>query len=550
MSFNKIPLGEAIKKKVSSISSKFPFNPKAFQNNPESADIQDNTFLRSSYSNQEAPNIDIEAFKEAIIEGDDGGKLSDFVKQKLIYEAGVDREGQLMLIFCACNLPDNRTTDYDRLLNLIMFRLDDFVENDYTLIFFAAETQHKPNLKWLFKAYRRLTRNPKFSKKVMWVKTLSDLAAEVPLDQINIPDQVYSHNYQLESKIKSPDFVHQRRFFGVPLETLMGENGEKGVPPVVLDVLDYMFSYTLEIPDLFRRNSSKPTVRKIISEYESLGRNSVAYALYDEYAASSVLKAWISELPQPLLPIQLYDLVKAIPLDKSEHEAAIYIRDIVLPAMSDPPCIAILLSVLVRLFCAVAENSDVNNMTPAKIAVAWAPTWVKSNQPGLDVEMVSVTRFNIATPVSDDESEQQNKNENQKPSNVITLIVLMIQFFDVIFLPTMENYSHQMSKNNKSTLDNLDQNANTVQSVSTNLPPAFPPRKNSNEPAVTKLANRNNEQAIYSNKSTDSIRQGSVFSDTGSDMLDHNTRDIVSNHQLTSADILERLKLEDTQKIE
>ncbi|PVU99092.1 hypothetical protein BB560_005558 [Smittium megazygosporum] len=567
MASNRNQTADSFKAKVSLLGSKLPFKRRnsprenQFADNPYSA--ESNAFNSSSSTSY--PDLDPAAFREAIIEGDDGGRLTEYVNSKLIYEAGVDGEGQLMLVFAACNLPDNRTTDYDRLLNLIMFRLDEFVENDYTLVFFAANCEHKPNIKWLFKAYKRLTRkykknlktlyvvhpsgwvrilftafgpilSPKFNKKLHWVKTLSGLAKEVPLDQINVPDQVYEYNLRYELEITYPNSIKEKRFFGVPLEILMGENGERGVPPVVLDAVDYLFSFGLHVPDIFRRNAPKPQVRKIISEYETLGRNSVAYAVYGAYAASSVLKTWVNELPTPILPIQLYDLVKSIPASQSDLEAAIYIRDIVLPAMSDPPCIAILLSILVKLFYTVSQNSEQNNMTPAKIASAWAPTWVRSNQPSLDVEMVSVTRFKL-TPGS---------GENDIPSsnsNVVTLIKIMIQFYDLIFTPTLETYK-----------DRMERYYNIKTSKTSDEPPPIPNRSTSTFTA-TRISATFEEQITDENASyyrefnllkvSGVRRQGSVFSDESSDFINHiSSPDLVSNRRITSEDILERLKME------
>ncbi|OLY79684.1 putative Rho GTPase-activating protein [Smittium mucronatum] len=249
----------------------------------------------------------------------------------------------------------------------------------------------------------------------------------------------------------------QGRYFGVPLEILMGENGERGIPVVVSDIIDYIFSNGLRTPDLFRRNVQKQTSRKIKAEYEVLEKSSVAYGIYGEYAAATMLKIWISELPQPLVPSQLYDLVKSIPAEIGDLDAAIYIRDVVLPAMGDPPCTLILLSVVVKLLVLVSENSEYNGMTPIKLATSMAPCWVHSSYPDLDIEMVSVTRFREPLPevevdvprplIIDEDSEVAPilPKRPRTPSNVVTLIRVMIQFYDLIFKPTLETFS----KNNR-----------------------------------------------------------------------------------------------------
>ncbi|OMJ28930.1 putative Rho GTPase-activating protein [Smittium culicis] len=271
---------------------------------------------------------------------------------------------------------------------------------------------------------------------------------------------------------KEPEIVYpsinqgNRRFFGVPLEILMGENGERGIPIVVSDAIDYLFLNGLQTPDLFRRNVKKQIARKIKSEYELQDRSSVAYGLYGEYAAASILKIWVSELPQPIIPLQLYELVRSIPSEQGDIESAIYIRDILLPAMGDPKCTLLLLLVLVKLLDYVSQNSQVNGMTPMKLAIAWAPCWVHSSMPDLDVEIVSATRFKDvpshdlsdvpanqdAGQTIDGESETiLTPKKSNSPSNVVTLIRLMIEHYDMVFKQTQDDFSKNSTYGQKSS---------------------------------------------------------------------------------------------------
>ncbi|KAJ2157541.1 hypothetical protein GGF46_004430 [Coemansia sp. RSA 552] len=127
-------------------------------------------------------------FKRAMMEGDDGGRLLEYVNTKVIFQAGVDYESKPMVVFCACNLPDPRQVDYDRLLNLIIFRLDEFVESDYTVVMLTSGAQHSPGWGWLTKAYRRLDR--KYRKHVKnvyvvhpstWIKIIFQVFGKIPM---------------------------------------------------------------------------------------------------------------------------------------------------------------------------------------------------------------------------------------------------------------------------------------------------------------------------------------------------------------------------------
>ncbi|KAJ2159104.1 hypothetical protein GGF46_003259 [Coemansia sp. RSA 552] len=441
--------------------------------------------LAGSSSSEDVLGLDAEAFREATIAGNDGGELATYVNEKLVYEAGVDHDSRPMLVFAACRLLNPDVVDYDRLLNLIQFRLDDFVESDYTVVLFAANARYKPNVKWLYTAYRRLGRkykknlkalyivhpakwvqflltamnavlSPKFAKKVKWVETLSELAQAVPIQQITIPPEVYQHNATKEVEIRVP--AHGRpasRFFGVPIERLMGVHGELGLPAPVADALDYLYTHALEVQDLFRRSPPPPTLQKVRNQYEAAGHVSVTYAVWGEHVAAAVLKTWCRELPQPIIPPHYYELIRQMPDPAQQAEAAAaYARDVVLPALSDPPCVSLLLAALFGLLRAIADHSHINNMTSAKLAAAWAPNFVRSSQPDVDISMCSVTRFSeLPTTATgharsnggadDDEDDDDDvldlaDRDTENRPNVVTLAKLMVDQYQTIFKPTLE----------------------------------------------------------------------------------------------------------------
>ncbi|KAJ2704688.1 hypothetical protein FB645_003053 [Coemansia sp. IMI 203386] len=108
-------------------------------------------------------------FKAAVMQGDDGGRLLNYVNANVIFQAGVDFESKPMVVFCACSLPSPREVDYDRLLNLIIFRLDEFVESDYTVVMLTSGAQHNPGWNWMMKAYGRLDRKYRKNVKNVYV---------------------------------------------------------------------------------------------------------------------------------------------------------------------------------------------------------------------------------------------------------------------------------------------------------------------------------------------------------------------------------------------
>jgi Rho GTPase-activating protein 1 len=84
------------------------------------------------------------------------------IMAQLIFQAGVDFETWLMVVFNASALLDPKEVDYDILLVRITAYLAFYVESDYTVIFFAAPApcgaQHTPSWSWVWKVYCSLGR--------------------------------------------------------------------------------------------------------------------------------------------------------------------------------------------------------------------------------------------------------------------------------------------------------------------------------------------------------------------------------------------------------
>jgi len=91
----------------------------------------------------------------------------------------------------------------------------------------------------------------------VYINTLSDLAHHVPLTQIDIPPAVYQYVFVLSCPFRGfiqvirENMKHERQInmpipirasvFGVPLEDLMGCDGEKGgIPRVIKDSIQYL----------------------------------------------------------------------------------------------------------------------------------------------------------------------------------------------------------------------------------------------------------------------------------------------------------------------
>ncbi|CAG8492172.1 1376_t:CDS:2 [Paraglomus occultum] len=346
--------------------------------------------------------------------------LADYVNTKVIYQAGVDFESKPMVVICACNLPNPKDVDYDKILGRILQRLDLFVESDYSVVFFAGGAKYRPGWSWILKAYSSLGRkykknlksfyvvhasrwtrlildlmsaviSPKFLRKVKYVSTLSELARYVPLTQIDIPPVVYEYNIRYEDKIALPSSQsydeHGHLMFGVPIEVLMGSAGEKGIPRVVKECVAYLRANGLYTEGVFRRSPNSMLLRQAREAYDR--GNPIKLEDYGVHTAAVLLKMFFHQLPKPIIPSDLYDVLRQIsqkptPLDRVE-----FIRNKVFSLLS--PAAIILLRHVFSLLRDIAEHREENKMTSYNLAVMLAPNLVHSGSPTLDVSMCTIS---------------------------------------------------------------------------------------------------------------------------------------------------------------
>ncbi|KAK7690195.1 hypothetical protein QCA50_006846 [Cerrena zonata] len=319
----------------------------------------------------------------------------------------------------ASALPDPREVNYDLLLARILSYLNLYVESDYTVVFFAAGGRHKPDWNWVWKAYRSLSRkyrknlkrlyivhsnfftkmlfslagaiiSPKFFRKITYIDTLSELAYHVPLTQIDIPPAVYQENLKHERQINLP--VHQHAdLFGVPLEELMGYNGEKGgVPRVVKDCIQFLRSTGMQEEGLFRRSPNSALLRQVQEAYDR-GHVVSLETFGDPHLAAVLLKKYLRDLPDPIFPESIYPLIKRCPTptsDPSDMSSISYIRDTLLPELL--PCSYILLNHIFHLLHEVSLRSASNRMDAHNLAVVICPNLVSGSNPLRDVMLCAV----------------------------------------------------------------------------------------------------------------------------------------------------------------
>ncbi|KAF7207060.1 transcript variant X2 [Nothobranchius furzeri] len=341
----------------------------------------------------------------------------DIARHQIIEVAGDDNFGRKVIVFNACRMPPQHQLDHHKLLLYLKGTLDQYVESDYTVIYFhhGLTSENKLPLGWFVDAYREFDRkykknikalyivhptmfiktllfllkpitSIKFGRKINYVSYLSELEDVVKCDQLVIPARVREYDNKLRASLKpttQPDSSPPRspplpnQVFGVPL-TLLRERDPDGnlIPVVMRDTISFLSEHGLEIEGIFRRSANVTLVKEVQLRYNS-GAVVSFREMEDVHLAAVILKTFLRELPEPLLTYQLYNDIINFASVSQEDQAAV-MKELV---ESLPQENYASLRYLITFLAQVSANSDVNKMTNSNLAVVFGPNllWGRDN---------------------------------------------------------------------------------------------------------------------------------------------------------------------------
>ncbi|ELU18753.1 hypothetical protein CAPTEDRAFT_229318 [Capitella teleta] len=345
---------------------------------------------------------------------DPESEFRDIAKYGIVQVAGDDAFGRKVIVFSSCRLPPRDEIDHQRLLKYLKHTLDQYVENDYTLVYFhfGLNSKTKPSFKWLRQAYsdfdRKYKKNlkalylvhptnfikimwnifkplisAKFGRKVMYVNYLHELAQYLQLDQLSIPQRVKEYDAWLLAKNKPmpvpTSIIHapkKTQQFGVSLNFIKENSNGEIIPLVICECVSYLREYGLETEGIFRR-SANATVLKQVQKAFNDGEPVDFAKLCDVHIPAALIKSFLRQLPEPVLTYDLYDhivYVQSLATSEKMAEMKRLLHDEL------PEDNYYLLKYLMCFLTEVVEKSDCNKMTDANLAIVFGPNlmWSKS----------------------------------------------------------------------------------------------------------------------------------------------------------------------------
>ena len=282
---------------------------------------------------------------------------------------------------------------------------------------------YKKNLKkfyvvhpsWWFKAVLFVMQkivSSKFAQKIVNLEKLSELAIHVPMDSLEIPEAVRAHDLKrgnpvLEGPILATPTYNRAReqrggvkhsqrrrgdvIFGAQLNEAVEEEAEEA-PIAILSLIDYLRANALNEEQIFR---TSPNQTDVIELKERLDRGinnksnilglSVEWADYELSTLAGLLKAYVRELPEPLIPQRTYP--NLLDVEDIEGQSALvhYIRQSFVEAMGERE--RLVLADICYLLRDVAANESANQMGVKALAMVWTPNFIHPESSAQELQL-------------------------------------------------------------------------------------------------------------------------------------------------------------------
>jgi len=353
--------------------------------------------------------------------------FSDIASRGIIEVVGDDAAGNKIIVISACRFPCNKSFDHDKFLRYLTKTLDDYVQVDYSLVYFhhGLNGKNKPPLRWLWEAYKALDRtykknlknlflvhptnfirvvwnmfkpivSVKFGRKVQYVNYIHELMGYMDVKQLPVPKQVHDHDEQQVKKYgsrvsdPSPDKpstpnLPSTQQFGVSLD-FIAEKHQTEYPPIVSLCIEFLsLPECLETEGIFRRAARVVKVK----EYQSVinAGGAIEFSTQnlgeDVHLAAVLLKRFFNELPEPLFTYGVFeDVMKFEEVPASAKSQ--FVKKVINSKL--PPRNLALLKYLVDFLEKVIDSSCLNKMTASNLAVVFAPNLIRSENDVLGLE--------------------------------------------------------------------------------------------------------------------------------------------------------------------
>lgn len=353
--------------------------------------------------------------------------LSDIEKRHIVQIHGLDKQQQRIILFLEGRLPTGGSkSDMDRVLLYIIRTMDPIVESPYCVIYIMNNLSNvkRPSFSWIREIYSTMTRKykknmkaiyfvhptfwikltyrllrpfikTKFYRKLHYLESVSQIFEYVDRDQIRLPADILQYDL-LMKKGNSTQDIRSTAVFGVPIDEAMNRNGVEGIlPDVLTSSLAFLESSALESEGLFRIPGNMATIHKYKIFFDNGDYVDVSGA--DYHSIAGLVKLYLRELPQPIIPVTMYSAF--LDILKNEDEAVQNDTSVAIQSLQKlleqlPFNNRAILSRLCRTLWLTGKHSEKNKMPPSNLAIVFGPTIMRSEDESPLTMMQDIQQIN------------------------------------------------------------------------------------------------------------------------------------------------------------
>ena len=233
----------------------------------------------------------------------------------------------------------------------------------------------------------------KFAKKIVNVESIEELEEMISTSEMMIPANVRLHDQEengedydeaeLDQARAIMDGGRKARVFKVSLEI---SSSESDYPEEIKLLIEHLTNKGLMTEGIFRRAPNKEMFQILYQQIDN--RQEINFDDFDVHTIASILKEFIRDLPETLIPSESYQILSD-PSIKTMNDSEL------LPFIDSNFIKPLdkrrkkLLKDLIMLSAMTVQLSNTNRMSAKSLAVVWAPNMIRMDSRKDELETIS-----------------------------------------------------------------------------------------------------------------------------------------------------------------
>uniref|UniRef100_A0A671U4Q8 Rho GTPase activating protein 45 n=1 Tax=Sparus aurata TaxID=8175 RepID=A0A671U4Q8_SPAAU len=173
-----------------------------------------------------------------------------------------------------------------------------------------------------------------------------------------------------------------------------------GIPFIITKCISEIERRALKMKGIYRVNGVKTRVEKLCQAFEN-GKELVELSQCSPHDISNVLKLYLRQLPEPIMPFRLYNNLMGLAKESLQSEAEtpegeeiLVLVDKLKELLKDLPKANIAtLRYIVRHLRRIAELEDDNKMSPSNLGIVFGPSLMRPRPTGATISLSSLVDY-------------------------------------------------------------------------------------------------------------------------------------------------------------